>query len=927
MTINRLTRKRLYEDEAVFNNLLPYAKYDPEFGIFVHSDASLWSIWELTPQSITSTSDSDAFQLCTRMQEMIDSIDHNISLQFNWINTFDIEGLLQDNLTRYPVRGAAGWMARRWVRSLKRYSQSHAFHRRPRKMRLVVSFRYDPPWRARGALQQLLRTLTLIFKGQAGVSANERRSEYLDYANRFKGTIDGSVAKLNDLGFRPRRVDGQGLINLLYPLLNRRSIKGGTFRKGRYSGIAVPEFDRSDFIVNQVSDTPIEHPADGLIKKDGRVFRSISMVKAPKQCLPLMIAPLLASPYEHIVTVTLSKDPKEAQLARLDRLDSTLGFRERTGLGRLNQKISHQISVVRAARQELYNGNAQLVRVGVHQTFICQNEDEAIRAASEGIATFPQLNGSRGMIHEISDLGMLVNTLPGAYDPETDGPGWTNMMRSSRAVRLLPLWGNWKGSQGSQYVLPSLWNRELVGFDFFDSSVAPNVLVSGVSGAGKSYLLCYLLIGLNRGHFATSIEGKKVERQPITFIFDKGMTGQPCGFDKLARMFGGRIYEATPSKAPPMNFLARLGRTPPDSRNEDYKDLIDMCTDIIGDMASEGSRTLDRLERACVIDSLLEAHQVYRAGPMKREFILSDVVSILRAPQRVGEDEETAKRRQKISVLIGDYYGEGNYARFFDRPGGLTLKERFIVFDLKSLSRNPDLQRVFLKVAMLWADTVMNDPSELDTRKVLVFDEAHDLIGKTSANTIETAFRLYRKRKGIVIAASQSGEDFYVGSGGQAIVQNSAHKIFLRQDPSKFHMTAQAFNLSQQQSDVILRLRTVSGVESQFYMISDIGEGALVLPMEPAYYWVSTNNGDDNQLFHDLMQRCNGNFMAALELAIRMAPAGSKILQLQRQMAAQATGEATDSASSGQSLAGAALSPLMESAGLGADSGATGQRE
>jgi hypothetical protein len=240
--------------------------------------------------------------------------------------------------------------------------------------------------------------------------------------------------------------------------------------------------------------------------------------------------------------------------------------------------------------------------------------------------------------------------------------------------------------------------------------------------------------------------------------------------------------------------------------------------------------------------------------------------------------------------MLADYHGDGTYARFFDRPGALKLKERFIVFDLKALSRNPDLQRVFLKVAMLWADTVMNDPKELDTRKVLVFDEAHDLIGKTSVGTIETAFRLYRKRKGIVIAASQSGEDFYVGAGGQAIVQNSAHKIFLRQDPAKFHMTAQAFNLSEQQQNVILQLRTIKGIESQFFLMSDMGEGALCLPVEPAFYWASTNNGDDNQLFNDVLMRCGGNFWAALEQIVKIAPYG----------VAAARGPAPDPTSSAQ---------------------------
>jgi len=879
MTISRITRERLYQDETVFNQLLPYAKYDEEQHLFVHSDASIWSIWELQPQLITRTSDSEAFQLCSGIQEMLDALDHNISAQFSWITTFDVDDILKNCISKYPKEGIHGWMAHRWMKAIKASSHSQVLARRPRKLKLVVAFRYDPPWRTRGLMAQLKRTFSLLLTGNVTVSTQQRRSEYMMYANNFKGLIDGNVQKLRDLGFSPRRIDGQGLINILYPLLNRRSVKPGKFRRGSNAAVPVPTFDAHDLLANQISDTMVEHPKHGIIKKDGRVYRCVSMVKHPKQCLPLMITPLLSSPYENIVTVTFSKDPREDQLKRLDRLDASLGFRERSPLGRGNQKIQHQIEAIRAARAELYSSTAQIVRAGVHQTFICQNEDEALRATAEAVATFPQMNGARGMVHEISDLGVLVNSLPGAYDPSTDGAGWTSVLKSSHAVRLFPLWGNWRGSQGPLFVLPSLWNRELVGFDFYDSNVAPNVLISGVSGAGKSYLLCYILITMQRGHYATMSDGRTVERPPITFVFDKGMTGQPCGFEKVANLFGGRIYEATPSKAPSMNFLARLGENSPDPTNEDYKDLIEMAADIICDMGNESNRQLDRLDKQSVIDSLIEAHRVYRSGPMRREFILSDVVSVLRAPKRVAENEDSAHRRQRISQLIGDYYGDGIFARFFDRPGSLKLKQRFIVFDMKALSRNPDLQRVFLKVAMLWADTVMNDPQELDCRKILVFDEAHDLIGKTASGTIETAFRLYRKRKGIVIAASQSGEDFYVGSGGQAIVQNSAHKIFLRQDPAKFHYTAQAFNLSQQQADVILRLRTVKGIESQFYLMSDIGEGAFVLPLEPAFYWASTNNGDDNQLFNDVLAQVNGDFWAAMQQIVAMAPNGAKAFQ------------------------------------------------
>lgn len=883
MTISRLTRQRLYQDEALFNSLLPYAKWDDELQVFVHSDASLWSIWQLSPVLLTSVSDAAAFQICNSVQELVDSLDHRISVQFSWITSFDVNDGLARNLREYPSTGVAGWMARRWVKMLKSAAKSADYYRRPKRLRLLVCFRYDPPWRDSDIFSRIKKTIRLLIHGTTELNEpSDRLGEYREFVAKFRGEVNGKVSRLGDMGMRPYMINGQGLINILYPLLNRRSTKGGKFKKGRFNAVATPEYDPHDLLSNQVSDTIAYHPEDGFLVKDGRVYHTVSMVKPPKQCLPLMTVPIQSMPLESILTVTYSHDSQEKQLKRLNTLDMMLGLREFTAMGRTNQKIIHQIATVRQARDELYSNRAQIVRVGMHHIQITTNLDEAKRAASEVLAMFPVLNGARAMSHMISDMGVFVNSLPGAYDPTTDGPGWTAMMQSSRAVRMFPIWGNWKGSENTLFVLPSLWNRELVHFDLFDSNVAPNVIISGVSGAGKSYLLCFLLIGLNRGHFSELANGTKVEKPAITFIFDKGMPNQPCGFERLARLFNGRVYQATPSRAPAMNFLARIGDLDPDRTSEDFRDLFDIAVDIVADMATDKTSTITRVQRNEIIESMTEAHYRYRHGERDREFLLRDVMKVLKEPPRPHETEEHFHMRQELAILMREYYGDGTYARFFDRAGRLELKERMIVFDLKGLSRNPDLQRVFLKVAMLWADEVMNDPRELDTRKVLVFDEAHDLIGKTAAGVVEAAFRLYRKRKGIVIAASQAGEDFYAGEGGQAIVQNSSHKIFLRQDPSKFHMTAEAFNLTPQQADTIGRLQTVKGVESQFFLLSDIGEAALVLPAEPSFYWVSTNNGDDNQLFAALLEEQDGDFVAALKRAVELAPQGARELAMRR---------------------------------------------
>lgn len=885
MSINRLTRQRLYQDEELFNKLLPYVKWDHENFLFVHGDASLWSIWQLRPILLTSISDAAAFQTCHGVQELVDSLDHRISVQFSWITTFDVQDILDRCLYDYPLTGVAGWMARRWVRLIKNMSKSQQYSRRCKKLRLIVGFRYDPPWKDKSGVDAMMDSLRVLFHGARDPEEDcDRYEEYKRFVGKFRGEVDGKVSRFSDLGLHPSRIDGQGLIDLMYPLFNRRSTKGGKFKRGRFNAVAVPKYDPDDLLANQVSDTPVYHPEDGFLVKDGRVYHTVSMVKPPKQCLPLMTVPMQSLPMESIFTITYSKDPSEEQLKRLDRLDRSLGLREVGAMGRANQKVLHQITTIRQAREELYSNRSQICRVGVHHIQISNTMDEARRSSSEVLAMFPALNGARAMSHMISDLGVMVNALPGSYDPATDGPGWSSMMRSSRAVRLFPIWGNWAGSENNLFVLPSLWNRELVSFDLFDSNVAPNVIMSGVSGAGKSYLLCFLLITLNRGHYSERPDGTKEEKPPITFVFDKGMPNLPCGFERVAKLFGGRIYQATPSRAPAMNFLARIGEMDPDRTNEDFKDLFDICVDIIADMCTERDNSMTRIQRNEIIESLMEAHYRFRHGGQEREFLLRDVVKVLKEPPRPQETEQHFHMRQELAILMREFYGDGTYARFFDRAGRLELEERFIVFDLKGLSRNPDLQRVFLKVAMIWADEVMNTPSELDTRKLLVFDEAHDLIGKTASGVVEAAFRLYRKRKGIVIAASQSGEDFYAGEGGQAIVQNSSHKIFLRQDPAKFHVTAEAFNLNPQQAETIMRLHTVKGVESQFFLLSDIGEAALVLPSEPSFYWVSTNNGDDNQLFAALLEEADGDFVAALKRAVEIAPAGAKELMRRRRM-------------------------------------------
>ena len=185
--ISRITKKRLFEDEALFNSLLPFAKFDSEYQVFVHGDASIWALMELQPRWLTKTSDAEAYQLTQSIQEILDALDSSISVQWSWVTTFDVEDTIKKNLDSYPTSGSAGWMAHRWARMIRRCASADSLHRRPRRHRLIVALRYDPPWKAVGWLEETKRSIRMLLQGAVNVTSEMRRREYKEYVDKFRG--------------------------------------------------------------------------------------------------------------------------------------------------------------------------------------------------------------------------------------------------------------------------------------------------------------------------------------------------------------------------------------------------------------------------------------------------------------------------------------------------------------------------------------------------------------------------------------------------------------------------------------------------------------------------------------------------------------------------------------------------------------------
>lgn len=144
---------------------------------------------------------------------------------------------------------------------------------------------------------------------------------------------------------------------------------------------------------------------------------------------------------------------------------------------------------------------------------------------------------------------------------------------------------------------------------------------------------------------------------------------------------------------------------------------------------------------------------------------------------------ETMERMDdpKLSDFLDIFrmYATGSNSNLFNGHTKANLKSDAINFNLKHLDKKGDLRgpAMFIILTYLW-DQITNDET---TKKRLYVDEAHTL--KEGENFLFDAFKMARKYKAGVTAASQNVSDFIKGGNQQdfneAIIGNTFSKLLL----------------------------------------------------------------------------------------------------------------------------------------------------
>jgi len=260
---------------------------------------------------------------------------------------------------------------------------------------------------------------------------------------------------------------------------------------------------------------------DLLIRRDhlrlgDRFVSVISLKELPDRTEPGILVPLLALNRERYLVyyrvdipragVELAALRAKATLAAGLKLENFLVKSDRTDpqANAVEKQSDAAMERIISSAQRIFGTTLQIVLY-----------EESGAALEEGIqetlGALSRAHGLRGYRETYLLLEAYLSLIPGA-------PPLVERRRKTLTpvmVDMLPLWGFQSGEGKVPFLTPT---NGLVLYDPFDTGAQPNanILVTGTSGAGKSFAVSYLLSA-----YEVACAGRD-ERPPFTFILDNG---------------------------------------------------------------------------------------------------------------------------------------------------------------------------------------------------------------------------------------------------------------------------------------------------------------------------------------------------------------------------------------------------------------------
>ncbi len=778
------------QDSSLANRLELWGFED---GVMVFMDFSLGCGFEIPSIDISSESDESINILKHRIRQLLNGLPSGLSIQFiqeisggndkvitshgklskNDLTDFQKE-ILDSRISKFTALDDGGELPKQRLFAFIRKK----FEVPPKKQRFWFKF-----WKPQ----------------EKNLTETHLRSEI----QRFERVIENIISQFASLEIVAQRLAEQETFHLLYNQWNpdRPIIETN-----------ISAQDVRDQICLTDSVIGVDNFSLG-----GVYHKVISLKMLPENTLSSMAQVLRSLPFESrlffsVEVLDQQKEISALQMQRRMAYAATVGKKGVTDL-----ESQAKLRDLEGILEEMIQGSEHVFKVALQIVLRAPDLDILDSQVSDTLMLIREMNGAEGMLETVAAFEVFSQiALPQVVAKER-----TIKVNTSVLSDLVPLYGSWKGHELPKVLLRTC-DGGLLPFDPFSASLGnSNMIVSGGSGAGKSY-------------FANSLISQMMKEKPKVFILDIG-----ASYRRTCENLGGQYIELGIKSDLSINPFDLSPEEKLDTERVDQK--IKFLVTVVELMTKEpGKMALGKLEKA-ELEKLIKLVLAEESVPQ-----LSHLMTRL-----LSHEEVEIKRLGKILSL---WCGDSPFGKMVDRPTTVRLDRDVVCFDLKNLDSHLDLQSIclFLITDLIWRE-VQKDKTQM---KFAIFDECWRLLQDDSASLfIGDVFRTFRKYRASAIAISQTMDDFAKSKVAGAIMPNSSLKWILRQKGADQESLKNALMLNDREMEQISSLGSKKGYYSEAFLMAENKRQVVRIDSTPLEYWLFTTDPADLALMNDIKNK------------------------------------------------------------------------
>jgi conjugal transfer ATP-binding protein TraC len=780
-------REKNYKDLGTVYHLsdfFPYKWYDEEKGVYVSND-SVGIIFEILP--LVGNSESMQRELSNIFTQILPE---GSSIQVMFYADKNIGEILQDYVeSREGASDTLHKLAKRKAEYLEKLAtKSHLY-----------------PY--------VLRD----FKGYIGISIDlNNLEETTEEIVRIKKQIE---ATLNIVGVGYVTLQPDGLLRLL---------------DGIFNGKCLPKtWNKFEELNTQVlsSDTDIKVEDDVLKLKEGSAeIKTFSISGYPPEWTLYQMGDLIGDlfrenrqfPYPYIIHYGVHIPKQSNGIAKIAVKANLVEKQLRTPIGKYIPDIEKEHAELEFTQQNLAKGE-RLVQT--HFGIILFSPKGEMPSAEQILKTIFSSQLFRVESNKGIHLHSLLTTLPLSWN--TKGIKAVEEFKklrttiSTESSNLVPLQGEWKGTQTPGMILGGRRGQVMTFCPFDNKAGNYNVTVVGRSGAGKSVFMQELMsstIGL----------GGRV------FVLDVGRS-----FEKTCYMLEGQFIEFSPHKTICLNPFSGIDP----SNEEAVSDALTMLKSVLQLMAAPIKGVDDKGA------ALLEQAMNESFKELGRETTITHIADYLKSLK-----DDYAK---DLGQMLYPYTKNGAYGKYFDGKANIDLENKLVVIELEELKERKDLQSVVVQMMVINITNKMF-MGDRKTPFNIVFDEAWDMLrGNQGGLFIETLARRLRKYRESLVVGTQSVNDFYACAGAQAAWDNSDWNCFLSQKEESIAQLKMSNKilLDSAKEALMTSVKTIHGKYAEVFINGAEGYSVGKLLLDPFSSLLFSTKAEDYAAIQELQKK------------------------------------------------------------------------